>query len=155
MSKKILFTLGILISLVFCFNVCFATGEGLESAANGIRNVVGGVENTVENAAMDISNMSKDTTGSIENGMNDTANSIDNRMNDARNNTGLGNTNTNDGYTAARTDTRMATTGDDTLLGMSSDAWIWVIMAIAAILIIGLVWYYSAQITNNNHNRFD
>ena len=35
---------------------------------------------------------------------------------------------------------------------MSSSAWTWIILAIAAIAIIAAVWYYSMQFTNNRHD---
>ena len=43
MYKKLFITLGVLIALIFSFNICFATntniGNGLQNAANGVRNV--------------------------------------------------------------------------------------------------------------------
>ena len=147
MNKKISIALGILLSIIFAFTVCFAN-DGLEKAANDVRNVVGGVENTVENAAKDVSNVSKDATGGMENtandGMKDTKNTITGTMIDRDNN----------GYTATRTSTDETTN----IMGMSSTAWIWLIMGIAAIAIIAIVWYYAMQFTNTsgrNNDRLD
>ena len=133
MNKKLLFTIGLLISIIFTFAVTlsFATDgngamNGVNNAVNGVRNTVGGAENAVEGAVKDVTN----TTN-----LNVTGN----------------NTQTT-GYAANRTaTTRTATT--DTFLGMSSTMWTWLILAVAVVAIIALVWYYSNQLTNNR--RYD
>ena len=142
MNKKFFVSLAIILFAVFSFTVCFATsGNGLGTAANNVRNVVGAVEDTVENAALDISNASKSATGSTENGV------AGNMNTNARTST---NTTNNGRYTTTRT----ATNG--TVMGMTSTAWTWLILGIAAIAIIAVVWYYSMQFTNGNkHNNND
>lgn len=144
MSKKIIVSLTVLIAIVFAFTICFADdfGNGVENAANGVRNFVGGVEDTVENAAMDVSNASKDATGDVENTMSGNENG--NGMMGMTN----GDNGDNGDYTATRTGT-----DEGTIMGMSSTAWTWLILGIAAIAIIAVVWYYSMQFTNNNHNN--
>lgn len=137
MKKKLFISLAIILCAIFSFTVCFATdnGNGLQKATNDVRNFVGGVENTVENAARDVSNTSKNITGDVENGMN------------RNGNTGfMGSTDNNSKYSATRTST------DNTVMGMSSTAWTWLIVGIAAIAIIAVIWYYSMQFTNNNHH---
>ncbi len=137
MNKKIFIGLTIALCVIFSFTFCFATdnGNGFEKATNDVRNFVGGVENTVEDAAKDVSNASKDVTGDMENGLNRNTN---------RATTGMTNGN-NGGYTSTRT----STATDNTVMGMSSTAWTWLILGIAAIAIIAVVWYYSMQFTNN------
>ena len=133
MNKKLLFTIGLLISIIFTFAVTlsFATDgngamNGVNNAVNGVRNTVGGAENAVEGAVKDVTN----TTD----------------LNVTDNNTQT------TGYAANRTaTTRTATTG--TFLGMSSTMWTWLILAVAVVAIIALVWYYSNQLTNNR--RYD
>lgn len=55
----------------------------------------------------------------------------------------LGTTRATDGTTNGR------------FLGMSANTWTWFVLAIAAIAIVGLVWYYAMQnkneYNNNNH----
>lgn len=140
MNKKFFVSVAIILCAIFSFTVCFATdnGNGLEKATNDVRNFVGGVENTVENAAMDVSNTSKNVTGDVENGMN------------RHNNTGfMGSTDNNGKYSATRTST------DNTVMGMSSNAWTWLIVGIAAIAIIAVIWYYSMQFTRTNSPHDD
>lgn len=159
MNKKISIALGILLSIIFAFTVCFAN-DGLEKAANDVRNVVGGVENTVENAAKDVSNTTRDMTGGAEN----TANSMMGNDNNDNSNTSFSGmmdgsndgsrTVTGDGYTTSR----VSTEDSSTFMGMNSTAWIWLIMGIAAIAIIAIVWYYAMQFTNTsgrNNDRLD
>lgn len=138
MKKKYLVSFIIVLCLIFSFSICFAN-DGLETAANDVRNFVGGVENTVEDAARDVSNVSKDATGSLENDMSN-----------KQNNSGrFSSTNTNN-YSAVRT-----STSDNTLMGMTSTAWTWLIIGIAAIAIIAVVWYYSMQFNNTNRHHDD
>ena len=145
MKKKIFVSLVIAISLIFSFVVCFANdnGSGLGDATNGVRNFVGGVENTVEDAAKDVSNTSKDITGGMEHGMD---RSLDRNSNSGY--SGIGSTDNDNG----RYSTTRVSTGDNTVLGMTSNAWTWLIIGIAAIAIIAVIWYYSMQFSNNNRN---
>ena len=59
------------------------------------------------------------------------------------------NTTNGTGYATTRT----ATT--DTFMGMNSTAWTWLVLAVAAVVIIALVWYYSTQITRDNNRNND
>lgn len=173
MHKKLLIGIVIAFSIIFTFSFCFATDEN-HSVVNGIRNVVGGAENamnnaakgignavqnvgntirdgagaignTVQNAAGDAGNAVQDsmnkTGNSIENGVNNMENGMDNNTNNDNNDN-----NNNGDYTATRT------SADNTIMGMDSTAWTWLVLGVAAIAIIALVWYYSAQINSNNHN---
>ncbi len=139
MKKKAIVSLVLTLSVIFSFTFCFAANNGFTEATNGVRNFVGGVENTVENAAMDVSNTSKNITGDVENGMS---------RND--NNGFMGSIDNDNGrYSATRTST------DNTILGMSSNAWTWLIVGIAAIAIIAVIWYYSMQFTRTNTHHDD
>lgn len=150
MYRKLLICAVILLATVFSFNICFAN-NGLQDAADGVRNVVGNAENAVEGAAKDISNASKNATNNIENGANNIGNDMKNTANHVANNVSTGVTRTTDGnYTATRT----ATT-DNTFMGMNATAWTWLILGIAAIAIIALVWYYSTQFNSSNYNDRD
>lgn len=151
MYKKLLVSIAILLALVFSFTVCFAN-NGFQNAVDGVRNVVGGAENTIENAAKDISNTSKNATQNMENGANNLGNTMANNNNSNKNTTGVigNNGSNNDGrYTATRT----ATTNNATFMGMSSTAWTWLIIGIAAIGIIAVVWYYSMQLNSSNYDN--
>lgn len=146
MYKKLLISIAVLIIGIFSFSICFAN-NGLQDAADNVRNVVGDAENAVEDAARNISNASKDATGKIEEGANNVGNAVmNNKDNNTNNTTGI----VNDNYTATRT----ATT-DNTFMGMNATAWTWLIIGIAAIAIVALVWYYSMQVRSSNSDRKD
>lgn len=153
MYKKILLSICITVALVFSVTYTFAANM-LEDAANGVRNVVGGAENAVEDAAKDVSNTSKDITGDMENAGKSVVNDANNNGSNNSENMGRNNddvmraTDNGSNYTATKT----ATTGNNaTVLGMTSNTWTWLILGIAAIAIVALVWYYSTQITGDNH----
>lgn len=144
MNKKIFASIVIVLCAIFSFTICFATdnNNGLKRATNDVRNFVGGVENTVEDAAKDVSNTSKDVTGDVERNLNN-----DTHKNSNNGYTASGSTDNNGGYTATRTST------GNNFMGMTSTAWTWLIVGIAAIAIIAVVWYYSMQFTNNNRGN--
>lgn len=145
MKKKLLTVAAILVFSIFSCTLCFANdaGQMLQDAANGVKNAVGGAENVVENAAGGAANTAKNATQGIENGMNNAGNTMKNTTSNTR-------TNTNTGYTATRTSTEPAT-----FMGMTSTAWTWLIMGIAALAIVALVWYYGAQMRSSNYNDRD
>ncbi len=153
MSKKLFFTILTILTLTFSFTYVFAN-NGMQDAVNGVRNAIGGAENAVENTAKDVSNASKDVTGDIEKGgktatnniMSDTKGDTDN----GKNMMSMGSQNDDNSYTATRT-----ATDTPTFMGMSSTSWTWLILGIAALAIIGLVWYYSMQLTGNNYDNGD
>lgn len=144
MLKKV-FALLIAVTLIFITSNVFAAnneiGDSMNKAGNTVRNVVGGAENVVEDAA-----------GAIGTGVGDIGNAVSDGvegMTNDGNNNGVG-------YNATRTTARTTTgTTNGTFLGMSANTWTWFVLAIAAIAIVGLVWYYAMQnkteYNNNNH----
>ncbi len=153
MYKKLLISSIIFALAIFSFSMCFANND-VQDAVDGIRNVVGGAENAIEDGARDISNASKDATSDMGQGFNNIGNTMmengdnNNTKKDTNNNMNSGIMN-ND-YTATRT----ATT-DNTFMGMNATAWTWLILGIAAIAIIALVWYYSMQLRSSNYDNKD
>lgn len=118
MLKKSLLILFIIFCILCVSNVCFAdnTMEDMKDGLMSAKNtVVDGVENLAEDARSGV--------GKVEN-------SIEGALT-------MDNTNS---YTSARTSTTMADT-----TARTSTLWIWAIIAIAAIGIIGMVWFYSTE----------
>ena len=127
MRKKILVSAILLFILASISCFCFAA----DNMVNDVRNVVGNTGNMVENSARDVGNA---LTGGNSDNM-------------GTNNQGASTTsNVSGSYDASRT----STDSSSTLLGMDGTMWTWVILAITAIAIIALVWYYTSQ-TNNQH----
>ena len=132
MLKKV-FSLLIVAGLIFFTSTVFATnntiGDSMNKAGNTVKNVVGGAENVVENAA-----------GAVGNGVRNVGNSVA----DGAERMTTNGTNSNSGYTTTRTGATNGT-ANGTFLGMTSNTWTWFILAIAAIAIVGLVWYYAMK----------
>ena len=150
MSKKIFYALLLILSITFSFTYVFAN-DNLKGAADAVRNVVGGAENTVENAAKDVSNTTKNVTNDMQNAgkdmKNDAGNTMENISNKMDNSTMMRTDNNNGSYSATRTATETPR-----FMGMTSTGWTWLILGIVALAIIGLVWYYSMQLTGNNYH---
>lgn len=136
--KRKSFILLIAIILISFSTICFATDMG-----NNVKNTVNGATNTVvdgaQNLAEDIRSGIGTAENTIENGATNMKNSIMDTSNDS---TAAGD---ND-YTVTRTGAEDVSIIDNTV----ATTWIWVIVAIAAAVIVGLVWYYASQY-NDKH----
>ncbi len=152
MYKKIFVALAILTIGIFSFSICFANNDHmLEDAANGVRNVVGGAENAIEDGARDIANTTKGATGAAENSMDNATGMTENTNNNNNNNNSEmnGNDRTNSNtYIATRTSTT-----DSRFMGMNATAWTCLILGIAGIAIGALVWYYGSQMRTNHDDE--
>ena len=139
MLKKSLLILFIIFCIQCICNVCFAA-----NTADNVKSAVGSATNTVVDGVSNLASDVRNGVGYVENSIED-ALTMDDDMNtratDNYNN--VGTTTDTGNYTATRT----ATTGD--AAGMfgadTSTMWVWIIVALAAIVIVGLVWYYGSQ----------
>ena len=130
MAKKIFMSLAILV-LSLCCSVCFAADNGDDSNVNlgeEITDSLNKAGNSVRNVADDAMNMGTDNTRNNNNG---TARNYDN----------------GNGYNAVRTSVDDMATG---ATNMSTTTWIWIILAVAAIIIVAMVWYYAVQDNNRD-----
>ena len=147
MKKKLYIAIIILFAILFLsFSYSFATDNS--TVVDGIRNVVGGAENTLENAGNGVMNGIKNVTSGAENMMENTTDTVGNTIRNAGNNMASGLTNDNTDYTATRT----AANYDNTFLGMDPTMFTWLIMGIVGLSIIALVWVYARQ---NDHSYND
>jgi hypothetical protein len=134
MTKKV-FAFLIAIFITFATSSVFAANEvkdAMDNAGNGIQNVVDGAGNVIKDAGNTISNGTKNVVNAVSNEANMLS-------------TGM----TNNNYTATRTST------DATIMGMSANTWTWFVLAIVALAIIAVVWYYAAQNNTEYNNRND
>ena len=134
MYKKSLILVSVILFALFIFS-------GFVSAADNVKNGVSDAVNTVVNGVNAMGADVRNGIGDAENGIKG-ALKIDGNQNN-NNNNNMAN-NRNNGYDATRTATD-ALAGNNT-----STLWIWLIVADAAIVIIGLVWYYGAQNTTHH-----
>ena len=126
MLKRII-TLILALCIIFATSFVFANNAG-DEAKDSLDKAGGTVRNIVDNAG----NVVRDGVGNMENGMES-----------------LGNTFS---AGASRTSSNMGNaTNGNTFAGMNANTWIWFVMAIAAVAIVALVWYYAMQ--NDTHYR--
>jgi len=95
--------------------------DGAQNLAEDVRTGIGNAENTIENGARNIG-------GALMNGANDVMDAGDND------------------YTATRTSAEDVSVINNT----AATTWTWIAVAIAALVIVGLVWYYASQ---HNHKH--
>ncbi len=134
MAKKMFISLAI-VFLSLCCSVCFAADD------NSNVNLGDEITDSLNKAGNSVRNVADD----VMNGENN--NTRDNNNNNNRNNNDNARTYTNgNGYNAVRTSVDDMATGNTT--NMSATTWIWIILAVAAIIIVAMVWYYATQ--NNN-----
>ena len=143
MAKKIFISFAIII-LSVCTTVCFAADnnsnvnlgeeitDSLDKTGDSVRNVADDVMDGVDNITRD----NRDDNATNNNNRNENR---DNNRADNRNNNEDDNMFT-EGYDAVRTSVDEMTTGT-----MSTTTWIWIILAVAAIIIVAMVWYYAVQ----------
>ncbi len=173
MTKKI-FALIIVMILILATSSVFATNEikdSMDKTGSTVRNIVDGTGNVLrdtgaaitdgaKNLGEDVENGARNMGEAISNGARDIGNTINNGARDAgaavsngasRVTTDLTRSdNMNSGYTATRTSTESGT-----IMGMSANTWTWFILAITALAIIALVWYYAMENKNaygKHHN---
>lgn len=127
MAKKIFISLAI-IFLSLCCSVCFAAEN-----------------NSNVNLGEEITDSLDKAGSSVRNVADDAMNEVDGRDRNNNNNTENRNSNTakngfTNSYNAVRTSVDEVATGN-----MSTTTWIWIILAVAAIVIVAMVWYYATQ----------
>ena len=140
MLKKSLLILFIFFCIICISNICFAN-----NTANNIKNGVGSVTNTIVDGAKNLATDVRNGVGAVENGCEGalTMDDMNTRNDDNDNNNNNTATTNNGDYTATRTATTRDATG---AFGMdTSTTWVWIIVALASIVIVGLVWYYGTQ----------
>lgn len=149
MKKKLYITILTLLAIL-TFSISYTFASNNMAAVDGIRNVVGGAENVVENAGKGIVDGVKNVTSAGQNTMENVTGGARTQTQNTGNKIVDGTAN---GYTATRTTTTRAATGTNTgtFLGMNSTAWTWLIMAIVGIAIVALVWMYAKQ----NHHSYN
>ena len=140
--KKIIFSITFILfalSILCIPSYAAPNNESMKDMSNNVKIVRGGAENTVENAAKDVANGIKGTTNMIEKG----GNTITEKAQNTANNMG-----TDANYTARRTSTDTANATN----GLGVETWSWIIVAVVAIAIIALFWYFIAHSKNNDRH---
>lgn len=135
MHKKSIILVSVFLFILF---ICSGFVCASENVKSGISNVTNTVVDGVNHLGSDVRN----GIGRVENGIEGALNMNDDK--NAMNTTGNTMTDNTRNYTTTRT------TADAGITNNTSTMWIWLVIAIAAIVIIGLVWYYGAQNTTHH-----
>ena len=141
MTKKI-FAFILVLILLFATSSVFAANE-LKDSMDKTKGTVNNVANGAGTIVKDVGNAINDGVRGVGGAVADGANKVASDM------TRTDNVRNNDGYTAVRT------ANEGTIMGMSPNTWTWFVLAIAALAIVGLVWYYAMQNKNEYHNHND
>lgn len=113
--------------------------DGVQNMVNNAGNAMGDMKNGVSNMINDGENDVKDGSRDVENGVSNAENDMSRSINPDRNTSG---------YTATRT-------GTTDMINGNSNTWtVWVVLAIAGVLIIALVWYYGMQTQGNSREHY-
>ena len=149
MTKKFFLTLLIaFVFLLFSSISVFAENNPIQDVGNSI-------DSEVKNSWDKVGNSIEEAGNKINNGMNHMKNENNNNDNNNDNNhqnsgfMGMtdNNNNNNNNYTAIKT-----SADGQTLMGMNSTMWTWLVFAILAVFIVALVWYYGMQQSNNSNH---
>ena len=147
MKKKHLIITSIVFSILLILLSCniFASGvtdemkKSVDKTQNSVKNAGNIIENATNGAANTAKNMVDDAGNKIENGMETGENMMQNVAGNMTYDT-TGNYNTTQ------------TSANETA-SMTSNVWLWMILATIAIVIVALVWYYTSQTNNSNKNH--
>ena len=129
MHRKSLIILFIFLSILCLSTLCFAS-----NMSNSVKNVTNGVVDGVVSFGEDVRN----GVGYVENGI---AGAIDMNVTRDDNNMMNGENNNNKTAQSAYDATRVATVGSTD----TNTMWVWIALAVAAIIVVGVVWYYSTR----------
>ena len=147
MKNKSLILVSIILAILFISTISFANNDMSNDIKNGIHGVTDTMVDGTANLANDVrsgiqaaENAVEDGARNVGNAISEGAQDIGNTVTNGMDNADEALTDNNNGYTAARTTTDMANAGTT-----NSSLWTWIILAIAAVVIVSLVWYYASQ----------
>lgn len=134
MRKKLILIVSILFAILFISSISFANND----VKNGIHGVTDSIVDGTERLGDDVRNGISNAEDTVENGARDIGTAVSEGAKDMTQTAG-------NGYSAVRTTAADVTTSNTT----NSSLWIWLTLAIAAVIIVALVWYYGTQKTDN------
>lgn len=142
MAKKVVITsIAIMFLSLFC-GFCFAANDmktDVIDLGNDVNKSLDKAGQSVKNVTNDV--MSGNVMNKTENGIKHVGDNIEDGVETVTNRT-VGT------YNTVRTNTGTTLNGTNT---MSNTTWIWVVIAVLAVIIVSAVWYYVAQ---NNERKY-
>ena len=140
MKKKLFISaLLSLVTLCMLFTSSFAAKgakDTLKDSASKSANSVQSAGDTIKNATMDVTNTAENIFGDGKNMTENLANDVTNTLQ----------SDVTGGYNTIQT-------SGEQMTNATSDLWLWMILAVIAALIVGVVWYYTARANDTNSRR--
>ena len=130
MTKKTIFSIIAIIILCLCCTVSFAEDNNSVSLGNEIMRSVDKTGDSFENLVS--GNVIEDTSKAVTGGVNNMVEGTDEMMMQNQN------------YNTVQT-TREGTVQNSGMGAMTTTTWMWIILSVAAIIIITAIWYYATQ----------
>ena len=130
MKRKALFIVLTFTLILFICSISFATND----VKNGISNITNTMVDGAARLGNDVKSGINNASDTVENGARDLGNAMSNGMQNMDNNM-------NSDYNATRTTASDMTSGNAT----NPNVWTWIAIAVAGIVIVGLVWYYAVE----------
>ena len=155
MKKKILISVLVSIVLAFSSIICFATSTENKTTMKGLGNEITSsinetertIDNLVDVDTLDHATQTRTTnnTNNIGNDMENAARNVGNGIENTAKDMGNDIKNTTNKAVAGVTGNYASGTTTTNGNGMSATTWIWIVLAIVAVIIIASVWYYASQ----------
>lgn len=157
MNKKIIFATIVFFIISTLSILCFAEASNNTNTSNTV-DLKGEITESLDKTRNTASNLTNGVVSGASSVMNTVTNGINDMtgMNNGTNNnaTTMNTTNTNNNNGNYNT-TRTAV--DDAYYGagnqMDTTTWLWMILAIVAVIIVGAVWYYAMQGVNDRNDE--
>ena len=142
--KRKSFILLIALLLISISTICFA-----DDMANDVKNGMNGATNTVVDGASNLAEDVRSGIGNAENTIENGVRNIGSAITDGAENMGNavmgGMDNMGDNFDNDYTTTRTAAEDVSVIDNTVANTWTWIALAIAATVIVGLVWYYASE----------
>ena len=148
MSKKTILTTVIFLIICLFSTVCFASAQNvMDTMKNSTVELKDEITQSIDKTQNSTRNVTQNVMNGAENAMNTMGNMMDTNRTDNNNNTNNDNNNDNNNNNTGNYNTTRTAVNDGYFAGtgMDTTTWLWMILAIAAIIIIAAVWYYAMQ----------
>ena len=119
--------------------------DDAKDMGNTVKDVARSVENTVEDGARSVENTVEDGVEKAENVIENGAEAVENTTNNATRDMENGVDDTRNAISGETSNFTSGETNDNTNNGMSTRTWVWIIIAVIAVIIIAAVWYYASN----------
>lgn len=146
MSKKTILTTVIFLVICLFGTVCFASAQNvMDTMKNSTVELKDEITQSIDKTQNSTRNVTQNVMNGAGNAMNTMGNMMDTNRTDNNNNRNNDNNNNNNNAGNYNTTRTAVNDGYFAGTGMDTTTWLWMILAIAAIIIIAAVWYYAMQ----------